>query len=235
MRFDALARDTATPVPLSRWDVSTVALVDGVRPGQFASFLSHIENFDAAAFGVSHAGTIPFLQCTFCVPCLLCTTASPTEAVAMDPQQRLLLHTACEAMHGLQLPPSASCYVGIGTADYQALAQALGSVPGAFAFTANSSSVAAGRLSYVLGLHGASASIDTACSSSLVALHMAAGDIRWVIARGTTCGWYNYTNHRGGASAAALVGGVMLSLMPQPYTMLAKAGLMAPDGRCKAR
>lgn len=96
----------------------------------------------------------------------------------MDPQQRLLLHTACEAIHELQPPQSTACYVGIGTADYQAVAQAIGSTPGAFAFTANSSSVAAGRLSYVLGLQGASASVDTACSSSLVALHMAAGDVR---------------------------------------------------------
>ena len=96
----------------------------------------------------------------------------------MDPQQRLLLHTAMEAVSGAPLPPSASCYVGIGTADYQSLSQALGSVPNAFSLTANSSSVAAGRLSYILGLHGASASVDTACSSSLVAMHMAAVDIR---------------------------------------------------------
>ena len=39
-------------------------------------------------------------------------------------------------------------------------------------------SIASGRLSYVLRLHGASLSIDTACSSSLVAVHLACLSLR---------------------------------------------------------
>ena len=53
----ALAKDTAIPVPLSRWDVSRADLVSGVRPGQFASLLENVEGFDTTAFGVTHAGS----------------------------------------------------------------------------------------------------------------------------------------------------------------------------------
>ena len=38
---------------------------------------------------------------------------------------------------------------------------------------------------------------------------------------------------RDGAAEAALAGGVLLTLVPQSTLMLAAAGMMAPDGRCK--
>lgn len=101
----------------------------------------------------------------------------------MDPQHRLLLQSAHTTLMDAHVSTtSISCYIGIGTADYQVLLQSMAAEPNAYSFTANSSSVAAGRLSYVLGLKGPSASIDTACSASLVALHMGAQDVRYVVA-----------------------------------------------------
>ena len=81
--------------------------------------------------------------------------------------------------------------------------------------TGSAISVAAGRLSYTFGLRGPCASVDTACSSSLVATHFAAAALRE------------------GSCAAALVSGVKLILTPSLSAMFTRAGMLAPDGRCK--
>src|SRR5699024_10779369 len=75
--------------------------------------------------------------------------------------------------------------------------------------------VAAGRLAFVLGLHGPAMAVDTACSSSLVAVHLAVQSLR--------------TRD----SDMALAGGVNLALVGEPFECLAKWGMVTPDGRCK--
>ncbi len=74
----------------------------------------------------------------------------------------------------------------------------------------------ANRISHLLNLGGPSLSLDTACSSSLYAIHLACAAIRR------------------GECAMALAGGVNLSLHPSKYVMLAEAGFLAQDGRCRA-
>ncbi len=143
---------------------------------------------------------------------------SPREARQMDPQQRLLLEVAWEALEdaGLaadRLAGSATgVWVGISTRDYERLAPAAGP----YAATGNATCVAANRLSYVFDLRGPSVAVDTACSSSLVAVHAAVRALR------------------AGECDLALAAGVNLLLDPEVTAGFAAAGMMAPDGRCKA-
>ena len=53
--------------------------------------------------------------------------------------------------------------------------------PPALAATGAALCVASGRLSFALGLRGASVSLDTACSSALVSLHLAAQSLREIV------------------------------------------------------
>ena len=86
----------------------------------------------------------------------------------------------------------------------------------AYAGTGNALSIAANRISYLFDFRGPSIAIDTACSSSLVAVHLACRSL-----------W-------NGESNLALAGGVNLILSPAITINFTKAGVMAPDGRCKA-
>ncbi len=80
----------------------------------------------------------------------------------------------------MQTMTAMGVYVGVGSADYEALSRQVGVPLSAFSFTAASASVASGRISYAFGFRGPTASIDTACSASLVATHMACGDFRYL-------------------------------------------------------
>ena len=146
---------------------------------------------------------------------------SPREAARMDPQQRLLLEVAWEALEdagqvGEKLAGSQTgVFVGISNNDYGRTQFSDLSRIDAYAGTGNALSIAANRISYSFDFRGPSIAIDTACSSSLVAVHLACSSLR------------------NGESTLAVAGGVNLILSPAITMNFTKAGVMAPDGRCK--
>jgi acyl transferase domain-containing protein len=194
--------DAVTEVPAERWDNNRYYDSDYRAPGKVStrhgSFLKGVDQFDAAFFGIS-----------------------PREAESMDPQHRLLLEVTWEALERAGQSPAklmgseTGVFLGISNSDYQRLLLSDLESIDPYVSTGNLFSVAAGRLSYILGLHGPNIAIDTACSSSLVAVHLAVQSLRL------------------GECNLALVGGVSLMLSPAISVNFSKAQMMASDGRCK--
>ena len=198
--------NAVTETPADRWDLAAIFDPDPTTPGKThirqGSFLAQVDGFEPQFFNLA-----------------------PREAVTLDPQQRLLLETSWEALEAANIVPSTlvesatGVFIGICGSDYATLLAQEGSTNqfGAdlYARTGVDSSVAAGRLSYVLGLTGPCIAVDTACSSSLVALHQACQSLR---------------QHE---CDLALAGGVGLILSPENTIAFAKAGMLAADGRCK--
>ena len=187
-------------VPVARWQVSLhgsesdAALNSRVRYG---SFVTGAQLADNVAFGIS-----------------------PAEAAAMDPQQRLLLEHGYLALHGGGESRASlsgglvGVFVGVAWTDYAYVLDASPSAGSVYSATGSSLSIASGRVSYVLGLHGPCSSCDTACSAALVASHTARRALQLGEAR----------------SAVSL--GVNLMLMPRVGNSFAVAGMTSATGRC---
>jgi acyl transferase domain-containing protein/acyl carrier protein len=196
-------KDAIGDVPPDRWDADAYYDANIDSPGRMytkrGGFLSQIDQFDAPFFGI--AGR---------------------EAVGMDPQQRMLLEVCWEAVEHAGHSPrklagtATGVFVGICSGDYQTMLLAMGdeAIDGYLA-SGTSASIAAGRISYTLGLQGPSMAIDTACSASLVAIHLACRSLR-----AREC-------------EMVLAGGVNAILSPATTIALSKAHMMAPDGTCK--
>jgi acyl transferase domain-containing protein len=197
-------RDAITEIPPSRWDISALYDPDPHANGRVATrwggFLESPELFDPPFFGIA-----------------------PVEARGMDPQQRLLLEVGWEALEDAAIVPATlagsrtGVFVGLCNSDYaqRTLLSNPDRIDAYFAQGA-SHAVAAGRISYFLGLRGPSVAIDTACSSSLVAVHQACQSLRT------------------GETDLVLAGGANLLFIPEVTMALSRAQMMAPDGRCKA-
>ena len=148
---------------------------------------------------------------------------APVEARLLDPQQRLLLETSWEALEEAGIDPvrlrgsRTGVFAGICSSDYRDLlsASAGNDLSTFYVATGNSYSTAIGRVAFTLGLEGPAIAVDTACSSSLVAVHQAVAALQ-----------------RGEADLA-LAGGVNAILAPMTTEIFVKAGMLAPDGRCK--
>jgi acyl transferase domain-containing protein len=196
-------RDAIVEVPTDRWDVDAWYDPDPDVPGRmntrWGGFLSGIDRFDAEFFELS-----------------------AREAAGMDPQQRLLLEVAWEALEDAQLAAdrlrgsATGVYIGINAAEYYQMALAAPATLDAHTLSGGVASVAAGRLSYLLGFNGPSVAVDTACSSSLTAVHLAIQSLRT------------------GESRMALAGGVYTVLQPELTVGLSRLHMMAADGRCKS-
>ncbi|MFN8441273.1 MAG: beta-ketoacyl synthase N-terminal-like domain-containing protein [Caldilineaceae bacterium] len=196
--------DTTRIVPCERWSADEYYADDRGMPGKtyvrHASFIDNVDQFDAHFFGIS-----------------------PQEAVSLDPQQRLLLEVSWEALERAGQAPQklvgsqTGIFMGIGQVDY-AQQTVLNGNPAQidiYAGTGSAPSVASGRLSFVLGVHGPNMAVDTACSASLVAVHLASQSLRL------------------GECNLALAGGVQLMLSPLSSVGLAQMQALSPDGRCK--
>ena len=145
---------------------------------------------------------------------------TPREAANMDPQERLFLEVAWQALENAGYHPATlpdhrrvGVFAGAVWTWYQNLAQPEGddpSVPNSFLWSI------ANRVSYFMDLKGPSLTLDTACSSSMTALHLACASLR------------------SGECALAFAGGVNLDLHPGKRRLTRAAGVLSPDGRCRA-
>jgi len=191
--------DGITDLPPGRWNIDGLYDPDISAPGRAYTFrggyIDGLDQFDAAFFGIG-----------------------PREATVMDPQQRIMLQLAWEAIERSGRDPRTlhgsptGVYLGLYSTGYLAdpAPEQLNGQVG----TGLSPSVASGRISYTLGLHGPAVSVDTACSSSIVAVHQAVQALR------------------AGECDAALAGGVTLLMSPTPHIELSRLGVLSPRGRC---
>lgn len=149
---------------------------------------------------------------------------SPREAPYVDPQHRLLLETAWEAIEDagmvldIEKGTDLAVFVGVSHNDYQIIQGTPWDSSGISPHspTGSAHSIAANRISYCFNLKGPSVAMDTACSSALTAVHVACEHI-WT-GRGDT----------------ALAGGVTIMITPGGFIGFSQAGMLSPEGKCKA-
>jgi len=201
--------DAITPIPTARFEEEVQHLPPLTKEGmnflKWGGFLEQLDQFDPSFFGIS-----------------------PREAQYMDPQHRLLLETAWEALENAGQAPAiligtrTGVFIGISSKEYSQIIWGRPTTKNDSASeayyleTGTNHAMAANRLSYFFDLHGPSVVFDTACSSSLVAVHQACQSLRV------------------GESTMALAGGVSLLFLLKGTERAAKAGFLAPDGRCRS-
>ncbi|WP_205877185.1 sulfolipid-1 biosynthesis phthioceranic/hydroxyphthioceranic acid synthase [Mycobacterium camsae] len=193
--------DLVTEIPADRWDADAYYDPEPGVPGRSVSrwggFVDDVAGFDAEFFGISER-----------------------EATSIDPQHRLLLETAWETIEHAGLDPASlagsatAVFTGLTHEDYLLLTKGSGGLASPYAVTGLNNSVASGRISHALGLHGPAMTFDTACSSGLMAVHLACRSLH------------------DGESDLALAGGCALLLEPDGSVATSAQGMLSATGRC---
>lgn len=174
---------------------------------RFAGLLEDIDLFDPAFFRIS-----------------------PVEAETLDPQHRLMLETSWRALEDASLDPDrlkgsrTGVFTGISNMDYRHLvlewldeaAEQPDPAVGLYAGIGTNLNGVSGRVAFVLGLEGHTTVTDAACASSLVAVH-----------QGVTALHQRELD-------LAIAGGVNVILDPRLFEARTIAGILSPDGQCKA-
>lgn len=198
----AEGRDCISEIPAERWSwqefYGNPATEKNKTDRKWGGFIAGSGEFDPLFFGIS-----------------------PKDAELMDPCHRLLMTHVWTAIEDAGYAPASlsgsktAVFVGIGNSGYGDLLANSGTEIGGQTVIGTVSSIAPGRISHLLNLHGPSEPVDTACSSSLVAIHRGVSSIR------------------SGEADVAIVGGVQGMFSPQVHISFSKAGMLARDGRCK--
>ncbi|MGU8077190.1 SDR family NAD(P)-dependent oxidoreductase [Burkholderia pyrrocinia] len=170
----------------------------------WGGFLDDVDSFDALFFGIT-----------------------PREAAKLDPQERLFLQCAYAAIEDAgytrgTLGRSArdgqnrvGVYAGAMYQEYQLYGVEASFARQATAVTGIAASIA-NRVSYFGGFNGPSLTLDTMCSSSITAIHLACQSLL-----SDEC-------------AAAIAGGVNVSIHPNKYLLLKENRFLAHNGRCRS-
>ena len=177
-------------VPLNRWDVSNTTRASATY-GNFSEDILTLPHGD--------------------------WKMSKSELRSVNPVQLLLLeasHSMFDGRH--KADKNVGIFVGLisslltpGSSTAAPSREPLGIYEG----TANSTSIASGRISYVLGFTGPCLPVDTACSASLVATHLAATSLRQ-----NEC-----------SSAGVVAGGILETGL---HAAFSTAGMLSETGRC---
>ncbi|WIG71103.1 amino acid adenylation domain-containing protein (plasmid) [Photobacterium damselae] len=192
--------DCISDIPASRFDIDAIYHPDlnniGSSYTRRGGFISSAEYFDYEWFGLTEP-----------------------EALVMDPQQRTLLEVAYQAFSNAgyekkELKGSETAViVGMANDDWSAMGRESEAHNPHFG-AGVSSSIAANRISYLLGLTGPSMAIDTACSSSLVSIKVAIDTLRQ------------------GSAKSALVAGVNIIAHDRMYVSACATNALSANGRC---